>query len=214
VNLYEVLGIGKNADPAGVKRAYRKRAQKAHPDRGGSAEDFVAVNRAYEILSDPVRRLAYDNGEPDVATHADAQRQQMLHEIAALILGVLEQSPHPENIDVLGLSRQTVSAVMKQLGDQVAAAAAGARKLRGALKRFKTKGESDIIKAVIEGRIAEYERNSEKLKQSIARSEEMLKVLGEYAYEWEAARQERVTLGMLESFIQGQNSASQFGGHP
>lgn len=62
---YEVLGVEKDADPAKVKRAYRRRAEKAHPDKGGSDEEMAEVNQAYEVLSDPDRRLLYDRTGKD-----------------------------------------------------------------------------------------------------------------------------------------------------
>lgn len=61
---YEVLGVEKNADDAAIKRAYRKLAKKYHPDANpgdaGAAEKFRECSEAYEVLSDPEKRKAYD----------------------------------------------------------------------------------------------------------------------------------------------------------
>lgn len=61
---YEVLGIQRNATAAEIKKAYRKLAQKHHPDRNPgdkSAESqFKEVNEAHEVLSDEDRRAGYD----------------------------------------------------------------------------------------------------------------------------------------------------------
>ena len=60
---YNVLGIPKNATDEEVKRAFRKLAFKYHPDhnRNGDAEGkFKEVNEAYEVLSNPDKRAAYD----------------------------------------------------------------------------------------------------------------------------------------------------------
>jgi hypothetical protein len=48
---WSLLGLEPGATPAEVKRAFKKRALDTHPDRGGRAEDFVAVQRAYDKLS-------------------------------------------------------------------------------------------------------------------------------------------------------------------
>jgi DnaJ-class molecular chaperone len=63
---YEVLGVGRNADAAAIKSAYRKLAKKLHPDANKndpkSAQRFAEVNAAYEILGEAERRKAFDRG--------------------------------------------------------------------------------------------------------------------------------------------------------
>ena len=58
---YAVLGVTKDADPEVIKAAYRALAKKHHPDTsGGSAERFLQISRAWEVLSSPDLRRAYD----------------------------------------------------------------------------------------------------------------------------------------------------------
>jgi len=59
-NPYEVLGVQTNADKAQIKKAYRKLAMEHHPDKGGDENKFKEVNEAYSILSDDVKRQAYE----------------------------------------------------------------------------------------------------------------------------------------------------------
>ncbi|MDQ3092545.1 MAG: DnaJ domain-containing protein, partial [Actinomycetota bacterium] len=61
---YEVLGVGREADEAQVKKAFRSLARELHPDVNAhdpqAEEKFKEAASAYEILSDPERRATYD----------------------------------------------------------------------------------------------------------------------------------------------------------
>ncbi len=59
-NYYEVLGVDKSASADEIKKAFRKLAQKHHPDAGGNEDTFKEINEAYEVLSDPKKRAQYD----------------------------------------------------------------------------------------------------------------------------------------------------------
>jgi molecular chaperone DnaJ len=59
-DLYELLGVPRDASPEDIKRAYRRKAREHHPDAGGDEEAFKQVTHAYQVLSDPERRLRYD----------------------------------------------------------------------------------------------------------------------------------------------------------
>lgn len=60
---YEKLGVSPGATADLIKAAYRKKAAQYHPDKNQSPDAprrFREVQEAYEVLSDPVRRKAYD----------------------------------------------------------------------------------------------------------------------------------------------------------
>lgn len=63
-DLYRVLGVGPQASPVEIKQAYRRLARQLHPDVNrdpAPRAGFVAVTSAYEVLSNPGRRAAYDH---------------------------------------------------------------------------------------------------------------------------------------------------------
>jgi molecular chaperone DnaJ len=60
-NLYDTLGVAKNASADEIKKAYRKLAREHHPDQGGDEAKFKEVQGAYDVLSDPEKRQQYDS---------------------------------------------------------------------------------------------------------------------------------------------------------
>jgi len=69
---YAVLGIGRDATQEDIKAAFRERALECHPDRvadgkkTAAKDEFLRVQEAFDVLSDPERRAAYDaNGGPE-----------------------------------------------------------------------------------------------------------------------------------------------------
>src|SRR3712207_5254272 len=93
-DLYDVLGVGRDADAATIKRAYRSQARALHPDVSQdpeAADRFTELSRAYGVLSKPAARILYDrigyrgrgNGtfDPDTAEGATLELAEV--EVAA-----------------------------------------------------------------------------------------------------------------------------------
>lgn len=59
-NFYDVLGVSRDASDKEIKAAFRKLAQKHHPDAGGDEAKFKEISEAYDTLSDPKKRKEYD----------------------------------------------------------------------------------------------------------------------------------------------------------
>jgi len=96
--LYEILGLPKKAPNTEVRFAYRKLARTYHPDLNPDPkahEQMAKINAAFEVLSDPVRRMEYDlsigeavygeplNEEGSGATRPEAVRVTLTHRVRA-----------------------------------------------------------------------------------------------------------------------------------
>jgi curved DNA-binding protein len=81
---YSILGVGKDADAATIKKEYRKLARKYHPDVNqdlAAEHKFKDIGEAYEVLKDPEKRKAYDrfganwkNGQPQPNPNQHSRR--------------------------------------------------------------------------------------------------------------------------------------------
>lgn len=105
---YEVLGLPEGASGEEVRQAYRRLVKAAHPDAAGDAAQFRLVTQAYDVLSDPVQRAAYDRGLGPRWTTAPARRRRHTGRYALVVVVVL----------VVGGVVSLVAATMRQsVGD-------------------------------------------------------------------------------------------------
>lgn len=85
MNLYELLGVAKNASKAEIKAAYRKKALDHHPDRhAGNETEFIAVRNAYNTLINDATRAYYDQTgrtDPDDLTPAEMMAMSLFDEL-------------------------------------------------------------------------------------------------------------------------------------
>lgn len=89
IDYYKVLGVGKNATPDEIKKAYRKLARQHHPDLNpndpAAGKLFQQINEANEVLSDPEKRKKYDQYGKDwknAEQFEEARRQQQQQQSA------------------------------------------------------------------------------------------------------------------------------------
>ncbi|MCA9635123.1 MAG: DnaJ domain-containing protein, partial [Myxococcales bacterium] len=78
-DLYDVLGVARNADAKEIKKAFRGLTQQLHPDKNpgdkAAEERFKEVTTAYEVLGDADKRKLYDEcGEISLTQGFDAER--------------------------------------------------------------------------------------------------------------------------------------------
>lgn len=188
IDLYGALGIDKTADQAAIKRAYRKAAKRAHPDGGGSVEEFALIILAHDCLSDKERRARYDQtGDVGEKPAIDTQQAQALNtamDAIQRVLAVAEQKNFPiEQVDVLGDAIKTISNQRQQMAADINGQEANAKKLERLAKRFKAKkGKVDRIGPMLLAQAAEQRHIVEQNQQGVATLKMAIDVLKDHEF--------------------------------
>jgi curved DNA-binding protein CbpA len=158
-DLYGLLGVACTADAGAIRKAYRRASKRAHPDCGGSAEKFRAVKQALEVLTDPLRRKAYDETGKVEDKPVDNAESEMMGLVSALLDQVLQsldqQGVAYEAADLTQRMRALAAERQTAIHQQRKAMKNGIAKQRRLLERFKKKSKGENrMEALISGRIA------------------------------------------------------------
>lgn len=192
-DLYAELGIARGASTGEVSRAYRKRAQETHPDKGGTPEQFRRTRSAYMVLADPKRREQYDHtgtiDEPQ-ADNALSEQLVVVHQLLdAALIRCAQRGADPATVALIaemkGLSSEA-ERKLKETRGQVQTHLAMSQKLVG---RFSAKeGEPNRMAAMVESRIAAQHATIAKLNHDIAVLQEVRMLLDGYSYRADAPK--------------------------
>jgi curved DNA-binding protein CbpA len=189
-NLYDILGVKKTAKENAIKRAFRVKVRKAHPDCGGTQEEFEAVHLAYTVLMDPERRAKYDaTGEIDTPK-ADRSMSRVLPLVNGALGGVMAQmmmsGKDPATSDVLGLIKNSLMEALSLPRGRLAKLAAGQRVLEKAVGKFRKLeiGGENLLDSMVRTQLAEVEATMKSVQDDIEIHEKALKLLDEYGFDF------------------------------
>lgn len=202
-DLYETLGVARGADRGEVRRAFRDRARRAHPDAGGSVEAFGALVKARDILSDPGRRERYDRtGEADDASIVDNLEANALDwavkKVDEAIANLANRGLDPATQDVLAMARASAKSNLDQNVAQQHQLREGAGKYRELAKRFRKKGrgENRMLK-LLEGKALDLERGAERNEDLVRPLRRALEILADYEFDFDRPAPYAAGGGML-----------------
>ena len=124
---YEILGIAKDSSEDDIKKAYRKLASKYHPDKGGDTAKFQELQEAYDVISDPQKRAAYNQhghnapqsgpGGPQWTHTAGGMTPEQFRDIFGNMFGAGGASPFGDIFGNVNQTRQTRHIVNMSLED-------------------------------------------------------------------------------------------------
>lgn len=176
MNPYDVLGVEPTADTATIRKAYRKRSKKTHPDAGGSVAAQQQLNRAHALLTDPVKRKSFDEcGDPDQAENG---HREAVANLVAVFLSALQTT------DPIKAARQSIRGNLDTFRASIRQCSEKLVRLELTAKRLKYTGDGpDILRQALEHQRAGIERERGNYEAALRTGGEMLALLEPYGYE-------------------------------
>ena len=159
--LYERLGVAPDALPGTIKAAYRQRAKDAHPDRGGDADEFVALTMAYNTLMDPDLRKEYDLTGEIRDDHPVLAQKRLIENLATLLEHVIASGlSRLDSVDFLATMKSTARSSRDSVYSQKAKIEEMLKGFQIARKQIKRVGEEEnIFLDIIDAKIREQSEN-------------------------------------------------------
>lgn len=190
--LYEILGVPADATDDQIKRAFRKRVKRAHPDAGGDAEKFRTIQHAYEVLSDPERRKRYnETGQGADPKMADAMQKAAMI-LSSLVLDLM--NANPQGCNVVEGARNMLKAKIEALRSASASDLQRAQTLNGVAELVEKKGAGDnLIAIVIASHGDQCKAHAEALTKQIEGLTDVLRMLDDYSWKPDSERANRQT---------------------
>lgn len=149
-NPYEVLDVPRTATAQEIKRAYRKKAKSAHPDTGGSAEEFTRLAHSQLILLDPTRRTKFDNTGTIDPTEPDNALASAVSIIVGFFNTVVQQhvssnGADPTKVDLVAEARKAFNQNIASFEKEKKKFERQSEKLAQVEKRLRSKKKTPAI---------------------------------------------------------------------
>lgn len=181
-SLYSILGVSSGATEEEITAAYRKLAMKHHPDReGGSEETFKRIKHAYDVLSDRVRRAAYDKdgiSGADPVIEDEARRRKAIKILVSMCMRVIDRYQNPHEVDIFSEVRAGVREGQKKYREDMSEVQVALRKIELLNGRFKNKdGSSNPIQEYLDEEALDRKEKLRSLERDIALGEAVLELV-------------------------------------
>lgn len=191
-NLYDTLGVDKNASADEIKKAYKKEASIHHPDKqGGDNDKMTQIVHAYSVLGNAGKKDRYDKTGEDTEQPFDKKFAEF---VQMFFMKIIEQERDVEKVDL-----------MKKLKDIARQNIAGTKQLRGENEGKKKKLEKVLVRleAKKENRISFIiTANIDNIKLEIGALDEhldfmkdVMECLDSYHYKFEVPEPKNIQVG-------------------
>ncbi|MFY7925537.1 MAG: J domain-containing protein [Aquidulcibacter sp.] len=182
-DLYSILGVAKDATRDAIRKAFRAKAKTAHPDTGGSAEEFRAIELAHRVLSDDRKRAEYDaTGQVD--DQPDAGDRPALDVIAAFVDRFVGDK-NAIRRDMLGEFRKAVKDDLATIARNTADADDFIQRCRNTQNRLKGDTGAKLLISMIDNKIGHAETAKRMLADQKIVLERALEIVADASFDFE-----------------------------
>lgn len=185
--LYETLGVARDASPAQVKAAFRRKAKSSHPDAGGDADAFQRLKDAYDVLADEENRRHYDQTGETPADRANslAEEARFRTALGDLLVTLISRAGAPEFTDILRETLETIGLQIRAIDRQMVELSHLSARITEVMRRLHGPEPEDMVSGLLHERLTDIE-NKIKLTRAFKRQLAKLhETLGQYRYDVE-----------------------------
>ena len=197
INHYKTLGVSEHASADEIKRAYRSKARETHPDKGGNSAEFATVAEAYEVLTDPERKLLYDATGADEQKPVESEARQLLAQLFAK--HVLATKPGK----VLKAIQADLDGFARVFKQQTVEFKSQLEKLEARRLNISTTDTVNFAQIVIDNEIKNLKLALIEIDHKVEVRSLLLKMLETYTEETEISEPEMVTIEFMGNYVGG-----------
>jgi hypothetical protein len=189
-NLYEILGVRRDATADQLRKAYYRVAKAAHPDTGGSVEEFAIVKTAYDCLNDPDKRRRYDATGTIEGNEPDQTAARAMNIIVGVLGQVMAETESRgreiETVDVVQSVLIVLNRSKTQMQDQVKKLRKSAADLRKTAQRFHAKSpdKPNRITPMIEAQAAQQYETAVQNEREIEVFTHAIALMEDHEFDW------------------------------
>lgn len=191
-DLYDALGVPKDADHAAIRNAYRQQSKRAHPDAGGTSEKFALIKLAHDTLTDEKRRTRYDQTGETENNPVDNERAKLLEMLAAgldiAMAKLYEQAKPPIHVDMVALTVNALHGMRRQWEKErheFQKNVDRSRELLGRWSKTTKTGDENVMESIVKHRVKVCEGSVAMLSDRISVANRAIEELKDVAFRFD-----------------------------
>jgi curved DNA-binding protein CbpA len=188
---YETLGVAVDATKAEIKKAFKRKASKHHPDRdGGDKDKFQKIQTAYAVLCDDRKRQKYDTDGEEGGEHVLTPRESAYQNLSMLFTGIVSENMDCiETIDIIKTieanikkNRKAPESIIKKMDKRLIKIKKAISKLK---RKVKKPGTPDLFEHILGMQQQDAERNISNAREQLEMMDIMVELTNEYEYDFD-----------------------------